>query len=491
VGKVTGRLLSIAGDIFAARILGVALFGLYSIGWTLLRIIGTVAPLGFAVGVIKYVPQYLGKDLAKLKGLLISSIIVSVTSGIMIGGVFYALAPWLADYIYEKPDLIVIFRMYAFAFPLISLLSVTSAISRSTRRMTFSVILEDVGQPLVGLIFVVLIYLVMGRWLPGVILSDIISYAIPGLLGLVVVRRMFSAVFTSSSLPDYSIIRNVLTFSIPTSLANVFSIFVFWVDRLIAGVLLLAAENGIYQVASQLSTIFAILLAAFNAISSPIFAELFAKGEILRLEEVYRVGTKWSFYISLFPFTMLMLFPTEILVVLFGADYSLGKTALMILAAGQLVNSATGSVGPLLVMTGHQKTWLWLSASGLIANVILCFALIPPFGITGAAIGTSITVGGMNLLAIFLSKRYLNIWPYDRRYLKGLAAGLAASLAISVFKFISLPPLLILGASALSFLFIFFMVLYMLHLDAEDFLLFSLIEDRLGIKFSFLEDKTR
>ncbi len=295
VGKVTGRLLSAAGDIIERGFWVLHFFGLYSIGWAVLRIIGVVAPLGLPQGAIKYIPQYVEKDFPRLKGLIISSIVVSVTSGIAIGGLFYAIAPWLAEHVYGKPALIEIFRMYCFAFPLISLLSVTAAISRSNRNVKFSVLFQDIGQPLVGLIFVILIYYMKGRWLPGVILSDIISYAIPGLLGLVVVRWIFNAVLTSPAVPNYSMVYSVLAFSIPTSLSSAFSNFVFWVDRLIVGILLSATENGIYQAVSQLSVVFAILLAAFDNISGPIFADLFARAEILRLEEVYRVGTKWSF----------------------------------------------------------------------------------------------------------------------------------------------------------------------------------------------------
>jgi len=197
------------------------------------------------------------------------------------------------------------------------------------------------------------------------------------------------------------------------------------------------------------------------------------------------VGTKWNFYLGLCPFVVLMLFPRETLIVLFGADYEAGQTALMILAVGQLINSATGSNGPLLVMTGHQKPWLWLSASALVANIVLCFILIPLFGIAGAAIGTSITVGGMNLLAVYLAMRYERVWPYDQRYFKGIAAGMIAALCVFGFKFLPLPPFVLLFGGTLIFLIIFFLGLYLLHFDAEDFLLLSLIGTRLGVRFSF------
>lgn len=44
VGRVSGRVLQVLTEIFLARVLGPAIFGLYAAGWTLLRIIGLIAP---------------------------------------------------------------------------------------------------------------------------------------------------------------------------------------------------------------------------------------------------------------------------------------------------------------------------------------------------------------------------------------------------------------------------------------------------------------
>ena len=51
-GKIIGRTLAFLGDIAAARILGPDSFGLYAIGWTVLRTLSLISPLGLDQGII-------------------------------------------------------------------------------------------------------------------------------------------------------------------------------------------------------------------------------------------------------------------------------------------------------------------------------------------------------------------------------------------------------------------------------------------------------
>src|SRR5512138_585367 len=64
VGRLGGRLLAVVGDILAARVLGPAIFGLYSIGWTVFRLVELVAPVGLDIGVIRYASRHLAAEQA-------------------------------------------------------------------------------------------------------------------------------------------------------------------------------------------------------------------------------------------------------------------------------------------------------------------------------------------------------------------------------------------------------------------------------------------
>lgn len=103
---------------------------------------------------------------------------------------------------------------------------------------------------------------------------------------------------------------------------------------------------------------------------------------------------------------VILLFP-EWLMSFFGEEFREASTALVILALGQFVNIATGSVGYLLSMTGHEKDVrnnVFVSAA---LGIGLGFALIPAYGLTGAASATAIAIASQNLLGVYQVKKRL------------------------------------------------------------------------------------
>ena len=113
-----------------------------------------------------------------------------------------------------------------------------------------------------------------------------------------------------------------------------------------------------------------------------------------------------------FPIAVLMLvFPSYIMSV-FGEGFSDGKLFLQILVIGQLINVVAGSVGMLLVMSGHEKDFRnSVLFSGPIA-IVLAFLLVPIFGATGSAVATAVAVAAQNLLCLYWVKRRLRITPW-------------------------------------------------------------------------------
>lgn len=67
---------------------------------------------------------------------------------------------------------------------------------------------------------------------------------------------------------------------------------------------------------------------------------------------------------------------------------------------GQAVNAFCGSIGVYLNMTGKQQVFQVVLLSALGVNVVLNYFLIPKFGMTGAAIATSVSMILWNAAAV-------------------------------------------------------------------------------------------
>lgn len=467
VGKVAGRGVHVLGQVVAARLLGAAGFGLYAIGWTLLRIVTKIGPLGVDHGVIRFGSAHWLESRPALRSLIQLCLAVALMSGLSLGAAFFLGAETVASKVFGKPELTHVLRIFALAFPFAILLRVAAAATRTSQSVRYAIVAEDLGQPLVFLA-VAVPWLLTSRELAGVLWPTVISF----MVGLGVAVAYLNALFDevgSEGCDDRAAIGRLLSFSIPASLSGTFVMLLVWADRLMIGALRPAADVGVYQAVSQSAIVFAVILGAFSAIFPPQIATLHRQGESERMEELYRVSTKWGLYLSVPLFLVVFFEPGELIGLIFGSEYVVGSTALVVLTLGQLGNVATGGASQLLTMTGHQNRWLVTSGLGLTLNIVLNLLLIPRFGIEGAAAASAISVIGLFVAAVVQTGVVLGMWPYDVRYLKGLAAAAAAVGALLALKAIpwGLPLLevtlvAILGAS------VFFSVLVSLGLDRED-----------------------
>jgi O-antigen/teichoic acid export membrane protein len=466
-GRAIGRGLILIGQLILARLLGPRSYGLYSIAWTMLAMGEKIAPLGLEEGVIRFALRKDGKDIPWFKSVLFQSLGISLLSGFLIGIGLYTSASWIAETIFGKPELASVLRWFAPAFILAVGLQVSAAATRITKRMQFSILAQDITQPLANLILVVVTFLI-GWGLFGAVASVVISYGLGFIMAIRYLMRLFPEVFVAD-VKIISIARELLSFSIPTSLSRLLATLTIWVDRLMVGYFLPAVTVGVYNAAAQLSTVFGVILNSFNAIFSPMIVELYNKAETKNLEELFRVSTKWALYTSLPVFLTMCFASKEIMIALVDTGYEVGARPMLILAAAQMINAGTGAVGLLLIMTGYQMHWLRISGFSLIINMLLCVILIPRYHLEGGAIANAISVGGLFVAGLFTVKRILGLWPYDRRLLKGIvASGITIVMLYLLRSVVSLAPLPQLILIAIVSLGVFGISLYVMELEDED-----------------------
>jgi len=70
-GQVIGRVLTFGGHVLLARLLGPEVFGLYALGWTLLKVGTLAAAFGLPVGVVRLGSIEWRKNLARFCGVLV------------------------------------------------------------------------------------------------------------------------------------------------------------------------------------------------------------------------------------------------------------------------------------------------------------------------------------------------------------------------------------------------------------------------------------
>ncbi len=480
-GRFLGRGVRFLGDIALAHILGPSRLGLFAIGWTLTRIITLVSPMGLDTGVVRFGTRYWESDSESFRGVLLWSLLFALLSGLSIGAIIFLVAPWLAASVFHKEELTGVFRAFGFAMPLIATLRVAASSTRISRSMKYAVLSEDMSQPFAFLLLFLALYW-MGWKLDGSLEAMVLSFGIALLLALWFMWKIYPEVRATSTNTNFPGM-GLLAFSLPATISATLGMLLIWIDRLFVGHYRSAAKTGVYQSVSQLSISLAVILGSFGSIFGPMTAALHHRGELKRLEEVFRVSTKWSLYVSIPPFLVMCFASREVLSVLFGKPYEIGWAALIILGVGQLVNAGTGPVTGLLVMSGLQNYLFVISGVSLGAGAAMCIFLIPRFGMVGAAVATAVSIGGMFAWAVYVGKRELNMLPYDRRYWKGLVAAAAAVGALLLLREFNISShLMNLVAVCTVATTVFAVVLLLGGLDEEDRHFIKMLRARLKAK---------
>ncbi|MGB6641764.1 MAG: polysaccharide biosynthesis C-terminal domain-containing protein, partial [Thermoanaerobaculia bacterium] len=275
--------------------------------------------------------------------------------------------------------------------------------------------------------------------------------------------------------------RELMLFSLPAALAGMLALVTMWIDRLLVAYFLTAADTGIYQAASQVAFIFILILNSFNGIFAPLIAGHFAAGRKQELNDLYKVSTKWGLYLALPVFLVIVIAPDEVLGVLLDSRYVVGALPLVVLSIAQVVNLATGAVGFILVMGGRQNSWLLLSGAALTVNIGLSLFLIPRHGLIGAAVAALLSIVGLFGSALLLVRRWENLWPWDRRYVKGLVAALVTAGALVLTDRLPIgSPVLHLLALCVVAVVVFAGVLRVMGPDPEDREVMQLVRGKLG-----------
>ena len=84
-----------------------------------------------------------------------------------------------------------------------------------------------------------------------------------------------------------------------------------------------------------------------------------------------------------------------------------GYHLMFILAAGLLARAAIGPIERLLNMLGQQRVCAMVYAGAFALNLVLCFVLIPLFGMAGAAIATASALILESILLFIVTKNRL------------------------------------------------------------------------------------
>ncbi len=394
--------------LFLARWLGLEEYGVYEYATTLSLFLGFLAGLGFPNAVLRLISEYLVKEnWAGLRGLIKASWWQTLAVGIAIAILGTQLIFYLDSWqeLAHKTALI----LGLWSVPIIGLMKLQKEMLRALRRIGLAYSPQQILLPLL-LLGVAWFWQQSDNNLTSEVV--LVIYILSLLLLISLQLATFPVVFPKETYqlsPRYQL-RHWQNMAFSMFLADSSFIVMESSDTLMLGSWLGSAQVGIYSAALKTAAWVNFILIAVNAIAAPLFASLYAEKDFLGLQKLVSSIARWMFFPAFFVACGLIL-GAEPLLKLFGTEFIAAKWSLIALTGGQLVNVGAGSVGYLLMMSGHHKQCAKVMGWCTGVNIILNLIGIPLLGSLGAAIATAVSMALWNIWLHRLVMKYLNINP--------------------------------------------------------------------------------
>lgn len=414
VGSVALRVLAIilrlVLAVLLARVLGPAGYGIYSYVFALVSVMAIPAQLGLPGLVVRETAKArVRQEWGLMRGLWQWASKVAIAFSLMIGVAAAGLAAFFHD---RFTDL----QLTTFAFglllvPLGALGNLRGAAVRGLGKAVIGQLPEEVLRPLLTILLVLAVIVRQPAESLTAALAmglQVLAVAVTFVIGAYMLWKLRPAPLALKPAPAYQH-RHWLRSCLPLAFVAGMMLINGNTDVLMLGFFASEHEVGSYRAVVQAATLVSFGVQAVGMVAAPYFARLHAAGNMLELQRAVTLSSRASAAVALPAALALIFWGEPILTFVFGREYAGGAIALGILAAGHLLNASMGVLGGLLNMTGHERDTARGVAIAAVVNIVLNLALVPSFGMNGAALATSLTLITWGVLLQFAVRERLGI----------------------------------------------------------------------------------
>ncbi len=488
IGIILSSLAFLFYKILAARYLGPSDYGLLVLGITILNIASVFALAGIHQGIGKFINHYLAKKQHdKVKGLLISSFIITISLSIVILFLLYYFSDVIAERIFNMEGLNTIIAIFSVGVPFSVLTQLLKYYFFAFKKPEYVIISESIFEKMLNLAFLIVVISISAS-LYAVGWAYVLSLIISSVVAALLLKSKIKNILKKSLKPAFDF-KQLIPFSFPLMVTGILGMALAWTDTIFIGIFKSNADVGIYNVAYIIASALMIIWLSFGNIFYPIISELYAKKAKDAIRKTFETVSRWIFILVLPIFIFVLAFPARTLSITFGQNYLGAALPLVILIIGYFFTTLFG-LSEHGLRTFNKTKFLGLTTLiGLIANIFLNIILIPLYGIVGAAIATTLSLLSINATKFFMFKKILKFGYNKQLYLKYISSGIISfAVVFYIFKLLNLYYTFFFILAILVYIVFYYVLLIIFKsFSEEDFAVLEAVERRMGIKFTIIK----
>lgn len=484
-GTVVGSLSKLVERAILTRFLSPKLYGDIDVAISVMTLASTVALLGLVQGIPRYISRL--DSASDRRGIWVGGGAVAITVGCIVGALVWVATPALAGALTESVGSVPLLRLLAVSIPMLVAFRVGIGAIRGHENTRYRTYTRDLLYPLSRILFIAVL-LASGAGIEAV------GYGYLGALALALVAAYWLLSRLEPLVGKVRFrMRELVEFSLPLAVSTVLAQLLTRIDTVMLGYFRPSREVGLYGAAYPLASAMVIVLGVFGYLYLPLASRLDSANSTDSVEPIYRITTRWVYVLTFPLFLTFLVFPADVIGVVFGPAYTSGSLALSILAVGFFTNAAFGRSRETLSAVGTTRFVLFSNIFGVLVNIVLNLLLIPIYGFIGAAVASAASYLALNLAAYAFLRRYHSVTPFSSTMIRVtvvlpvilVPAAYAVDRAISLNRLTLLPFLA--GAGVIT--------LVVTYIGGgtrpEDAALVSLVEEAIGIDLEWISARLK
>lgn len=481
-GQFSQKGLSFLFTAFAAHLLALSCFGIYQVALRIFGFATQVVLAGFNYATMRFMAQGRAqgrpeqvRGAARLGVLCTAVLSLAVTAVLVVWAVPVARFFVNGADVTRVADVAYYLRLGAAYIPLFSLMQIFRYVTQSYKTMLPSVVTGNIVQPGARFVFGVVL-LAAGFGVAGATASLAASAAVGAAVGLWYYLRIFTPEERAAR-PRFSLAK-MLSFSLPQAGSNLLQIQTLGLSILILGHFSTAVQAGLFGIALSLQAPGNIFLGGIVNIWAPVVSDLYDRGEIARLDALFKTVNRWVATFSFPVFAVLIAMPEPLAHIFAGSKGIAAASVIAVLAAGNAFYTGTGPTGYVLSMTGRPGINFINSAVAVLLYIVLGAWVAPTYGALGVAAVDAVVTALINMARVVEAKVLVGVQPFGRSFLKPLGASAAIAALLGVWRLV-LGTALVPGLAGIVFAGIVYVALLAwLGIDAEERYVWQRIKQR-------------
>lgn len=405
--KIANIFLTFALTLILAKLLGDKEFGTYTYILTIITLSSFFIQLGLPkIALRETAHGIVNKEWGEIKRVWVWSFKNTIIATMIVSSILITFALLATPQDTEFS----IFMVGLILMPIIALAALRGAIIRGLGHVIIGQLPEFIIKPLSFFLLLLLTYSFTESMSP---LLAMLLHVVGASLAFLVGTYYFLQLIPSE-IRTLKIEKNhdskylwsaVIAIAVSTGMTQINS----YLDLLIIGYYYPSEQVAYYKVAYQVSILVGVGLQVVAITITPRIASAYQNQDFTQLQLLITIGARISIAIAIPMLLFLIISGEELLIAIFGEQYKNSYIPLLILAFSQVINAFFGPTLQLMNMSKNEKPVAKIMTLSTLFNIVFNIALIPKYGLYGAAISTLASTIFWNVSVMIYSHKKINI----------------------------------------------------------------------------------